>query len=159
IAANDACLRISQLDDFCQPGNGLADPLHVDSLQPIFEHALRPAGGVVALRRLHRADQDVLSAQLVHLLAGFELGPIADSDHDNDCRHAEDDAQGGQQAAQLVQVKVLKPQAEGFVQEVQHQYATSWLFVICCGSCTAAAVRLTTDDKQFTTNNLRRTSY
>ena len=47
-------------------------------------------------------------AELLDLLQRRALRPLADRDHDDDRGDAEDDAQRGQQAAQLVQPQVLQ---------------------------------------------------
>ena len=57
----------------------------------------------------------------LNLFDGGPLGALADGDHDHERAHADDDAQGGEDGAQLVQAQVLQAQAEGFKQEVPHR--------------------------------------
>ncbi len=63
------------------------------------------------------AQDDVGGPQLVDVAEGFLLGPFADGEHGDDRAHADDDAQAGQGAAQLVEVQVGHREAEGFEEE------------------------------------------
>src|SRR5205814_3792604 len=77
--------------------------------------------GLAALGRPHGADEDVARPELLDLLQRLALRPLADRDHDDHRGHAEDDAQRGEQAAQLVKAQVLQPQEERLGEEAEHR--------------------------------------
>lgn len=79
---------------------------------------MRLGAGVGAFGGLDRADEDVGGAELLELFEGGLFGAFADGDHKDDGRHAKDDPQRREQAAELVQPEVLQPEAERLIEKV-----------------------------------------
>ena len=72
----------------------------------------RPAAGLELLAGLDRAEDDVGRAELLDPHLGVAAGTLAHGEHRDHGRHAEDQAQGRQARAELVQHQALQPELQ-----------------------------------------------
>ena len=81
---------------------GLFNPLKVCIRDAVRDDS-RIAGRVRIVRRFDAAKDDVLASEQLDLFLRLVTGPLADGEHGDDATCAEEDAQGGEHAAEFVQ--------------------------------------------------------
>ena len=111
--------KVNLLEDFADRQDSLdrrdslQDALVVFIGQAVAKDDGRTArAGLNFVGRLDRPEDDIGRAELLDAELGVATGPLGYREHRNDCRYAEDQAQGGQARAKLVHHEALQTESQ-----------------------------------------------